>query len=91
MPDVKIRTVKEQDLNRCFEIESVAYAGDEAATKDNILKRIKTYPEGFIILENDREIIGFINSGATHEVEPARGFLLRAAVRIAHWRHGSRG
>lgn len=69
MPDIKIRTAKEQDLDRCFEIESVAYSGDEAATKDKILKRIKTYPEGFIILENDREIIGFINSGATHEIE----------------------
>ena len=69
MSDVKIRTVQVQDLDRCFEIESVSYSGDEAATKDKILKRIKTYPEGFIVLENDREIIGFINSGATHEVE----------------------
>ena len=69
MPDINIRIVTEQDLDRCFEIESVSYSGDEAATKDKILKRIKTYPEGFIVLENDREIIGFINSGATHEVE----------------------
>lgn len=69
MSDVIIRTVKEQDLDRCFEIESVSYSGDEAATKDKILKRIKNYPEGFIVLENDREIMGFINSGATHEVE----------------------
>ena len=69
MLDVIIRTVREQDLDRCFEIESVSYSGDEAATKDKILKRIKNYPEGFIVLENDREIIGFINSGATHEVE----------------------
>lgn len=69
MPDVKIRTVNEQDLDRCFEIESVSYSGDEAATEDKILRRIRTYPEGFIVLENDREIIGFINSGATHEVE----------------------
>jgi ribosomal protein S18 acetylase RimI-like enzyme len=69
MPDVNIRIVNEQDLDRCFEIESVSYSGDEAATKDKILKRIKTYPEGFIVLENDREIIGFINSGATQKVE----------------------
>lgn len=69
MPDVRIRTVKKQDLDRCFEIESVSYAGDEAASRDKILKRIKTYPEGFIVLENDSEIIGFINSGATHEAE----------------------
>jgi ribosomal protein S18 acetylase RimI-like enzyme len=69
MPEVNIRIVNEQDLDRCFEIESVSYSGDEAATKDKILKRIKTYPEGFIVLENDTEIVGFINSGATQKVE----------------------
>jgi ribosomal protein S18 acetylase RimI-like enzyme len=69
MSDVNIRIANERDLDRCFEIESVSYSGDEAATKDKILKRINAYPEGFIILEIDREIIGFINSGATHEVE----------------------
>ncbi|MDX2504438.1 MAG: GNAT family N-acetyltransferase [Gammaproteobacteria bacterium] len=69
MSDLNIRTVNEQDLDRCFEIETVSYSGDEAATKDKILKRINTYPEGFIVLENDKEIIGFINSGATQKVE----------------------
>jgi len=69
MSDINIRIVNEQDLDRCYEIESVSYSGDEAATKDKILKRIKTYPEGFIVLENDREVIGFINSGATRKVE----------------------
>ena len=69
MSDINIRVVNEQDLDRCYEIESVSYSGDEAATRDKILKRIKTYPEGFIVLENDREVIGFINSGATQKVE----------------------
>ena len=69
MSELNIRSVKEQDLDRCFEIETLSYAGDEAATKEKILKRIKTYPEGFIVLENKEEIIGFINSGATHKVE----------------------
>ena len=69
MAEENIRIVKEQDLDRCFEIESVSYAGDEAATKDKILKRINTYPEGFIVLEIDGQIAGFINSGATHTVE----------------------
>ena len=64
-----IRSVKEQDLDRCFEIEAISYSGDEGATKEKILKRIQTYPEGFIILENSNEIIGFVNSGATHKVE----------------------
>ena len=69
MSGINIRIVNEQDLDRCYEIESVSYSGDEAATRDKILKRIKTYPEGFIVIENDREIIGFINSGATQKVE----------------------
>lgn len=69
MSKLNIRSVKEIDLNRCFEIESISYSGEEAASKNKILKRIQTYPEGFIVLENDLEIIGFINSGATHKVE----------------------
>jgi len=69
MSDINIRIVNQQDLDRCFEIESVSYSGDEAATKEKILNRIKTYPEGFIVLENDTEIIGFVNSGATQKVE----------------------
>ena len=69
MSDVNVRIVNERDLDRCFEIESVSYSGDEAATREKILKRIRTYPEGFVVLENEKEIIGFINSGATHKVE----------------------
>lgn len=69
MSDINIRIVEEPDLDRCFEIESVSYAGDEAATREKILTRINTYPEGFVVAENDREIIGFINSGATSQIE----------------------
>ena len=69
MSEFNIRPVRESDLDRCFEIERVSYAGDEAATKEKILKRIRTYPDGFILLENQKEIIGFINSGATNKVE----------------------
>ena len=69
MPELTLRPAREQDTDRCFEIESCAYAGDEAATREKILTRIQTYPQGFLILENEREIIGFINAGATHKVE----------------------
>ena len=69
MSEITIRSVTEQDLDRCFEIEAISYSGDEAATKEKILKRIKTYSAGFIVIENSKEIIGFVNSGATHKVE----------------------
>jgi len=69
LPHTSTRIVSEADLDRCFEIESVSYAGDEAATREKIHTRIRNYPQGFIVLENDFEIVGFINSGACHEVE----------------------
>lgn len=69
MSDLIVRSANVSDLDRCFEIENDSYAGDEAATKEKILKRIQTYPEGFLVLENKQEIIGFINSGSTHKVE----------------------
>lgn len=57
-----------QDAARCFQIETAAYEGDEAATLEKIATRIAQYPQGFLIMELDGEVIGFINSGCAHEV-----------------------
>jgi len=64
-----IREVELLDLDRCYEIETVSYQGDEAASKEKIKKRIENYPTGFIIIELAGKIAGFINSGATHQME----------------------
>lgn len=56
------------DAERCFEIEAGAYEGDEAATLVKISKRIAQYPQGFLVLEADGRIVGFINSGCAHTV-----------------------
>ncbi len=40
------RNAQPADAGRCFEIETSAYEGDEAATHAKISKRIETYPEG---------------------------------------------
>ena len=69
MSNLSFRQATPSDLDRCYQIETAAYAGDEAATKEKILKRIQTYPEGFLILENQKEIIGFVNCGAADKVE----------------------
>ncbi|MGZ2259953.1 GNAT family N-acetyltransferase [Roseobacter sp. A03A-229] len=63
------RHAKMADANLCFAIETSAYEGDEAATQTKISKRIATYPEGFLILEVDGKVVGFINSGCAYEVE----------------------
>lgn len=62
------RMVQPADALRCFEIESMAYQGCEAATLDRIIKRAKKYPYGFIVMEMNGQIIGFINSGCANEV-----------------------
>ncbi|MCA0869773.1 GNAT family N-acetyltransferase [Seohaeicola saemankumensis] len=65
------RNATPADAARCFEIETAAYDGDEAATLDKIATRIAEYPQGFLVLEIDGGIAGFINSGCAHEVEMA--------------------
>ena len=64
-----IREASISDLDRCYEIESTAYAGDEAATREKIESRISVYPEGFLVLEMNGEVAGLINSGATDNVQ----------------------
>jgi len=62
------REVSMADLERCYSIESEAYEGDEAATREKIALRIQQYPEGFLGAELNGELIGFINSGCAWNV-----------------------
>jgi ribosomal protein S18 acetylase RimI-like enzyme len=65
----EFRNAQPSDAIRCFEIETAAYEGDEAATLEKISKRIEVYPDGFLILEVEGEIVGFMNCGCAHDVE----------------------
>ncbi|WP_372821107.1 GNAT family N-acetyltransferase [Pseudomonas parafulva] len=62
------RPATPSDVDRCYHIETTAYEGDEAATREKIATRIAQYPEGFLVLEQDGQVVGFINSGCAHEV-----------------------
>ncbi|WP_338523819.1 GNAT family N-acetyltransferase [Pseudomonas batumici] len=68
MTTLAFRNAVPSDAAPCFQIESDAYEGDEAATLEKISTRIAQYPQGFLILEDAGKIIGFINSGCAHEV-----------------------
>lgn len=63
------RNARPADANRCFEIETSAYEGGEAATLEKIARRIDVYPEGFLILEAEGQVVGFINCGCARTVE----------------------
>lgn len=69
MPIIKLRNVLASDLERCYEIETLSYSKEEAASKSNMQKRLNQFPQGFLLLKMDNEIIGFINSGACNEVK----------------------
>lgn len=64
-----IRHVVPADLDRCYVIETLAYEGDEAATREKIATRIATWPQGFIVAEVEGVVAGFINGGAAFQVE----------------------
>ena len=56
------------DVDRCYEIEMTSYEGDEAATREKIATRIHRYPEGFLCMALEGNVIGFINAGCAWEV-----------------------
>jgi len=68
MSEIQIREVNINDLDRCYEIETVSYGGEEAASRSKIQKRIESFSEGFIVLEHKDAIAGFINCGACNAV-----------------------
>lgn len=68
MPALTFRNALPADAARCYEIEITAYEGDEAATLEKIATRIAQYPQGFLILEADDHVVGFINCGCAHDV-----------------------
>ncbi|UYF98873.1 GNAT family N-acetyltransferase [Halomonas sp. GD1P12] len=63
-----LRLATPNDTDRCYDIEAAAYEGDEGATREKIATRIAQYPEGFLVMTLNDEIIGFINGGCAHEV-----------------------
>ncbi|MBY4888565.1 GNAT family N-acetyltransferase [Pantoea sp. DY-15] len=68
MSTLVFREARLADVDRCYAIEIEAYEGDEAATREKIATRIAQYPQGFLCLETDGKVIGFINAGCAWDV-----------------------
>ncbi len=64
----QFRLATPADVDGCFSIETTSYEGDEAASREKIATRINRYPEGFLCMELDGKLIGFINSGCAWNV-----------------------
>ena len=57
--DIKIRTVKPEDLDLVTAVEAECFPAAEAAGRADFERRIKTFPESFLIAEKAGRIIGF--------------------------------
>lgn len=71
MDGLHIRNVTEQDLEGCYVVETRCFLPAEVASREKVEKRIRLFPQGFLVAELNNRIIGFINSAATHQEEIA--------------------
>src|SRR6218665_2511957 len=58
---MKIRNATINDLETIHKIESNCFPPNQAASLETITNRINAYPQHFWVLEDQGEIIGFIN------------------------------
>ena len=67
MNEIIIRHVLPEDLNECYTVETSGFPPEEAATRETIQLRIKTFPEGFLVAVKEGRIVGILNSAATNK------------------------
>jgi ribosomal protein S18 acetylase RimI-like enzyme len=60
---LRIRRACPADLEACYEIETVCFEG-AGAPRRRIAKRIRVFPQGFLVAVLEGKIVGFVNSGA---------------------------
>jgi len=63
-----IRNAVLNDLIQINKIETECFPIEEAASLNSIKERIEIFSEGFLIMEIDNKIIGFINGAATNDI-----------------------
>jgi ribosomal protein S18 acetylase RimI-like enzyme len=66
MKNITIRHVLPQDLDGCYIVETSGFPPEEAASRETIRLRIETFPEGFLVAEENGKIVGILNSAATN-------------------------
>lgn len=74
MNSINIRQVEPADLDAACVVEAAAFPADEAAAPAKIKKRLETYPDGFLVAEENKPeatIVGLVMCGATHQPDLA--------------------
>ena len=66
---MSIRTATMNDLAALTAIEAACFPPAEAATEQDFAKRLAVYPDHFWLLEQDGEIVSFVNGMVTEEAD----------------------
>ena len=64
-----IRTAAMKDLAALTAIEAACFPAAEAATETDFSKRLSVYPDHFWLLEQDGEVVSFVNGMVTDEAD----------------------
>lgn len=64
---MKIRTAQMADLKALAAVEAVCFPAAEAAGEEDFISRLRVYPNHFWLLEEDGEIVSFVNGMVTDE------------------------
>jgi hypothetical protein len=60
MARIKIRQARYEDIEVYLRLQSKRWSEANAATKDQLEKRFKVYPEGMLVAERSGEIVGMV-------------------------------
>ena len=63
--NLQIRLADPGEADRLAEIEAICFPPAEAASHEEVVKRMGAFPENFVIAVKDEQIVGFINGGTT--------------------------
>ena len=66
---MSIRTATMEDLAVLTAIEAACFPAAEAATEADFAKRLAVYPDHFWLLEQEGEVISFVNGMVTDEAD----------------------
>ena len=61
--NLQIRLADPGEADRLAEIEAICFPPAEAASHEEVVKRMGAFPENFVVAVKDEQIVGFINGG----------------------------
>ena len=59
--NLQIRLADPGEADRLAEIEAICFPPAEAASHEEVVKRMGAFPENFVVAVKDEQIVGFIN------------------------------